>query len=213
MRTEMSTIHGIPADSESLRVFLHVGCGMARPERLPEVFRSPQWKEIRLDIDPSVKPDIIASLTDMSPVATASVDAIWSSHNLEHLNSFEVPMALAEFRRVLKPDGFALITLPDMRAIAKHVVADNLDATLYESPAGPISPLDVIFGHQASIEEGNHFMAHRTGFTASTLGRALIDAGFEEVRVHEGKRWDLWAVATMPETPETLFEELDGVVP
>lgn len=195
------------------RKLLHVGCGTARPERMPACFTNGQWQEIRLDIDQSVAPDIIASITDLSPVEDASMDAVWSSHNLEHLNAFEVPTALTEFRRVLKEDGFALITLPDLRAIARHVLADNLTNTLYESPAGPITPLDVIFGHQASIEKGNHYMAHRTGFTASTLGQALLDAGFDEVRVHEGKRWDLWAVATMPSTPGDLFDELDGVVP
>jgi hypothetical protein len=30
--------------------------------------------------------------------------------------------------------------------------------------------------------------------------------------VHEGTRWDLWAIGTMPETPEQVFEELAGVL-
>jgi SAM-dependent methyltransferase len=200
-------------DNVQQKTFLHVGCGMARRERLPTVFRTEQWHEVRLDIDPSVKPDIIASLTDMSPVDSESVDAIWSSHNIEHLNLHEVPVALREFKRVLRPDGFALITLPDLRAVARYIAADNLTDPLYHSPAGPITPLDIVFGHQAAIARGNHYMAHRVGFTATTLGQALVDAGFEEVRVHEGQRWDLWAVATMPETPASVFEELGDVVP
>jgi len=154
----------------------------------------------------------VGSITDMSAVPDASMDAIWSSHNLEHLNSFDVPTALAEFRRVLKPTGFALISLPDMLAIAQQVVNDALDDTLYMSPAGPISPLDMIFGHQAAIKAGNHYMAHRTAFTATTLGNALTEAGFEEVRVHEGTRWDLWAIATMPETSDSVFLELAEVM-
>lgn len=194
------------------RKLLHVGCGHSPRERLPFVFQHPSWQEVRYDIDPAVRPHIVGSITDMSAVPDASMDAIWSSHNLEHLNSFDVPTALAEFRRVLKPTGFALISLPDMLAIAKQVVNDALDETLYESPAGPIRPLDMIFGHQASIQAGNHFMAHRTAFTATTLGNALADAGFDEVRVHEGTRWDLWAVATMPETSEEVFADLAEVM-
>lgn len=201
-----------PPPPAARRRFLHVGCGQARPDRLPQVFQRADWREIRFDIDPSVNPDVIGSITDLQAIPDASMDALWSSHNLEHVNAFEVPLALAAFKRVLKPDGFALITLPDLRAVARHIANDLLQEPLYVSPAGPISPLDILFGHQDSIARGNGYMAHRTGFTARTLGQALVDAGFAEVRVHEGTRWDLWAVATMPETAESVFEELAGVL-
>lgn len=195
-----------------IRQLLHVGCGPARPERLPACFQTIAWQETRLDIDPNVKPHLIGSITDLHAVASGSVDALWSSHNLEHLHSYEVPVALAEFKRVLKPDGFALISVPDLRAIAQHIARDQLSQTLYQSASGPISALDVVFGHQASLASGNHYMAHRTGFTASTLGQNLLDAGFEEVRVHQGRRWDLWAIATLPDTSADCFDELAGVM-
>jgi ubiquinone/menaquinone biosynthesis C-methylase UbiE len=194
------------------RSLLHVGCGMAPKERLPICFQTPDWREIRLDIDPNVNPDVVGTILDMAAIESGTMDALWSSHNLEHVNSFEVPKALAEFRRVLKPTGFALISLPDMKAVARRIAEDMLNEPLYEAPAGPISPLDIVFGHQASIQRGHVYMAHRTGFTARTLGQALVDAGFTEVRVHEGTRWDLWAIATMPETPEAVFEELAPVL-
>ncbi len=191
---------------------LHVGCGQSRRESLPHFFQSAQWNEIRLDIDPQVNPDILGSILDLSAVPDASVDAIWSSHNLEHVNSFEVPIALAEFRRVLKLRGFVLITVPDLRVITKYVANNDLDQPLYQSAAGPITAMDVMFGHQASIANGNHYMAHRTGFTSNLLGKVLLDAGFSEVRVHEGQRWDLWALATLPETSSTIFQELESVL-
>lgn len=193
------------------RQLLHVGCGPVRVERLPICFRGAAWREIRLDIDPDVRPDIIGSITDLGMLADASVDAIWSSHNIEHLHSYEVPQALEEFKRVLKSDGFAVITVPDLRAVATHIANDDLVTPLYVSAAGPISALDILFGHQASLLAGKHFMAHRTGFTASTLGGSLIDAGFDEVRVREGTRWDLWAIATMPDTGAAVFDDLAGV--
>lgn len=174
---------------------LHVGCGTASRERLPACFQSEDWKEIKLDIDPKVKPDIIASLTDMGPVRTESMDAVWSSHSLEHLEGFEVSQALSEIQRVLKPTGFALITLPDLQQIAKLIAEGQVDNVIYTSPAGPITALDMLFGHQASIARGNHYMAHRTGFTAKRLGVKLTEAGFTEVRIKTGKSFDLWAVA------------------
>nr|WP_315472181.1 methyltransferase domain-containing protein [uncultured Undibacterium sp.] len=191
---------------------LHVGCGHSRRGSLPLFFQSAQWIEIRLDIDPHVQPDILGSITDLSAVADASVDAIWSSHNLEHINSFEVPIALAEFRRVLKPSGFVLITVPDLRAVARYVANNDLDETLYQSAAGPIAAMDIMFGHQASLASGHQYMAHRTGFSANLLGKVLLAAGFSEVRVHEGQRWDLWALATLSETDLSIFEELKGVL-
>lgn len=208
------TISGRPAapSPAAQRQLLHVGCGMPNPKRLPACFQQAGWREVRFDIDGRVRPDIVGSITDMSMIPDGCIDAIWSSHNLEHLNSFEVPVALAEFRRVLKPAGFVLLTLPDLRAIARHIAGGGLAEPLYQSPAGPIRALDVVFGHQASIEAGNGFMAHRTGFTADTLGAALLDAGFDEVRVHEGRHWDLWAVATMVEADPALFDELSGVM-
>lgn len=177
------------------KTLLHVGCGTAPQQRLPVCFHRPEWKEVRLDIDPKVKPDITASMTDMSPVQDASADAVWSSHNLEHLETHQVQVALKEFRRVLRPGGFALINLPDLERIAQLITQGKLDEVLYTSPAGPVRPIDMLFGHGPSIARGNHYMAHRTGFTAKRLGEQLRQAGFQEVRVISGSHYDLWAVA------------------
>lgn len=174
---------------------LHVGCGSAPKERLPECFRTGDWNEIRVDIDPDVKPDIVANLSDMSMVRSSTIDAVWSSHSLEHLEDYQVPAALGEFRRVLKPGGFALITMPDLEYVAKLVSEGKGDDVLYTSPAGPITPLDMMFGHKKSIANGNLHMAHRTGFTADRLKAKLAEAGFAEVRVLPGRSYDLWAVA------------------
>ena len=174
---------------------LHVGCGTAPKNRLPECFKAENWREIRLDIDPKVNPDIVASLTDMSEVASATMDAIWSSHNIEHLEGFQVDTALKEFIRVLKPGGFALVTLPDMDPVIRLLAEGKGDDVLYTSPAGPITPLDMLFGHQLSIARGNVHMAHRTAFNARRLGSFLVKAGFGDVRVISGSSYDLWAVA------------------
>ena len=134
----------------------------------------------------------------MSPVAADSVDAVWSSHNLEHLQRHEVPLALGEFRRVLKPHGLLLLTLPDLQHVARLIVEDRLEESAYVSQSGPITPLDMIFGHTASLARGNQFMAHRTGFTARSLHQLLIGAGFVEVTLRQGTSFDLWATGHKP---------------
>jgi SAM-dependent methyltransferase len=184
--------------SAALRSLLHVGCGPADPRKLPPAFFAPgEWREVRLDIDPGVAPDILGSITDMAAVATASFDAVWSAHNLEHLFAHEVPLALREFRRVLRPGGFALITLPDLQRVAELVAQDRLTEPAYVSPAGPIAPLDMLYGYGAAIAQGNPFMAHRTGFTARSLEAALVAARFDSVRVVRDESYALWATATV----------------
>lgn len=184
--------------SVSGKTVLNVGCGYPLRQKLHPHFHGPEWREIRLDLDPTVGPDIVCSITDMSPVSAEAVDAIWSSHNLEHLQRHEVPLALAEFLRVLRPRGLLLLTLPDLQQVARLVVEDRLEDQAYSSASGPITPLDMIFGHTPSLARGNRFMAHRTGFTARTLHNLLTEAGFAEVSLRQGASFDLWATAHKP---------------
>ncbi len=181
------------------RVVLHVGCGPYNPNKLHAAFRKEGWRELRVDINPNVKPDIVASMLAMPMISAASVDGVWSSHNIEHLYAHEVPVALAEFARVLKPGGVVLLTMPDLQRVAELIVQDKLDEPAYVSPAGPIAPLDILYGHRPQIAMGNVFMAHRTGFTARTLTQVLVNAGFERVKVERGKSFDLWAVGYKPQ--------------
>ena len=52
-----------------MKTFLHVGCGHNHKDLTTSGFNTPEWKELRLDIDKNVSPDIIATMTDMSPLA------------------------------------------------------------------------------------------------------------------------------------------------
>ena len=194
------------------RTVLHVGCGVYAPERLHPIFRGAGWREIRIDLDPRVRPDIVGTVTDLSVFPDGSVDGVWSSHNIEHLHDHEVPLALAEFRRVLKPTGVALVTTPDIEEVAKLVVDGKLNQVAYVSPAGPITALDMIFGHRASIQGGNGFMAHKTAFTSERIGRLMLEAGFAKVILRKGTNFDLWACALMPEAavPEAPADGRDA---
>jgi predicted SAM-dependent methyltransferase len=187
-----------------MNTFLHVGCGNKRKDRTTNGFNTDHWQELRFDIDESVTPDLVGTMTDMSSVASESVDAIFSSHNIEHLYPHEVPVALAEFLRVLKPNGFAVITCPDLQAVCALVAEDRLTEPAYTSPAGPITPLDILYGLRSSMQKGNLYMAHRCGFTQKVLTGTLQSSGFK--RVASMKRaapyFDLWALATKADLNE-----------
>jgi len=180
---------------------LNAGSGPASRERLREFFPSIEFLEVRMDIDPATRPDLVGSFADMRElVADASFEAVWSSHSLEHLHAHEALPALAEFRRVLRADGFAVVTCPDVAAVAKLLTEHDLDHVAYTSPAGPIRIHDMLYGHGPSVEAGRAHMAHKTGFTAARLGRLATQAGFAEARVYEGGQYDLWAALLTPET-------------
>ena len=194
--------------ASSTKTFLHVGCGAKRKNQTTLAFGKDEWLEIRLDIDPSHSPDVTGTMTDMSGVASGAVDAIFSSHNIEHLYPHEVPIALSEFKRVLKPDGFAVITCPDLMSVSKLIAEDKLTDAAYGSPAGPIAPIDILYGHRGSIARGNLFMAHRCGFTEKVLRGTLRAAGFATVAtITRGFApfFDLWAVASVTELSDELM--------
>lgn len=180
----------------SAKIVLHAGCGCADHRDIPPGFRTPDWREVRFDIDPAVAPDIVGSITDMAPVITGSIDALYNSHVIEHLYPHEVPVALREFHRVLAPDGFVVLACPDLQSIAERVAADNLMEPVSNSAAGPVAPIDMLYGHRPSLAAGNLFMAHRTGFTARSLMRLLMEAGFANVAVARTSIFALWAIAT-----------------
>jgi SAM-dependent methyltransferase len=185
---------------ETQRV-LYVGCG--HDKKAHEIFTG--WELIRLDVDPAVKPDIVASMTQMRPVPSGSVDAVYSRHNLEHLEYHEVALALGEFRRVLKPDGFALIIVPDLQIVAELILEGKLEETAYISAAGPIAPIDMLFGFRPALRDGKYYMAHRMGFTQRTLLGHIVRAGFSGGVVRAIGTKELWAEArTLPGKPDQL---------
>lgn len=115
----------------------------------------------------------------MTTLPAAQFDAVYCSHNLEHYYRHDVPRVLAGFRHVLNADGFAEIHVPDLADLMQTVVRRGLDVDdlLYQSPAGPITVRDVLYGLGTEIERsGNDFWAHKTGFTKKSLTALLVHA-------------------------------------
>ena len=97
------------------------------------------------------------------PFRDGAVDEIWSSHALEHVALADVAPALAEWFRVLRPGGTAVIQVPNLDYAAEFWL---------RHPGDPWS-LQILFGLQSHPGE-----FHRTGWNLRTLGEALTTAGF-----------------------------------
>jgi len=142
------------------------------------------FEHILLDVDPGVHPDILCDARDLLTLEAGSFDAVYCSHNLEHYYWHEVPKVLAGIRSVLREGGFVHLLVPDIQSVMQTVVEKGLEpeAVLYQSPAGPIMVLDVLYGYTVELERsGSPYFAHKTGFSLNSLHRKLLEASFSKV--------------------------------
>lgn len=144
------------------------------------------WDHVLLDIWKGPGVDIVTDARNMVEMSLPEgYDAVYCAHNLEHYYAHDVSVVLAGFHAWLKPEGEVHIVVPNLGQLIADMVefGIELEQVLYESDAGPITPLDVFFGYGKEVETGNPFYAHKTGFTATRLHRVLNDAGFKDVKV------------------------------
>ena len=120
------------------------------------------------------------------PHAGGTVDAVYSSHMLEHLDRGEAWSFLAECRRVLKPDGILRLAVPDLRNAA-YTYLRLSDANGFlrhlqfdlDKPRGPVARLRRLL----SGGRGHHWMYDRDSLVALVEG-----AGFVNVEMMEQGR-------------------------
>lgn len=124
------------------------------------------YKEITLDIDKTYNPDIVADVKDLSALPSESFDCIFASHILEHIHYFLVPTVLKEFQRILKPNGFARIVVPNIKIVSEYLENDCMLDTIYESNSGPVTALDLLYSQKYYTRKNSFdFAFHKTGFT------------------------------------------------
>lgn len=87
---------------------MNVGCGITV---------HPDW--VNLDSSAAVPGVIRHDLRRGLPYPDASLDAVYASHVLEHLEPDAGARLLRECHRVLKPEGTVRIVVPDLEAIVK----------------------------------------------------------------------------------------------
>jgi SAM-dependent methyltransferase len=189
-----------------MKKVLNVG-GNSKAIPLPPQYDG--FAHVLLDIDPKGSPDIVGDARKLASLGAGQFDAIYCSHNLEHYYRHEVQQVLAGFLHVLKENGFAHIRVPDIHEVMRVTIERGLDIddVLYQSPAGPIRVLDVLYGHSVEIERsGQEFFAHKTGFTRKSLLHALQKAGFKKIYSVVGNL-EIDALA-FKGTPDRIIREL-----
>ncbi len=97
------------------------------------------------------------------PFLDGAVDEIWSSHALEHVQRSDVGPTLAEWFRVLRHGGTAVIQVPNLEYACRYWL---------DHPGEPWA-MALLFGKQD--HEGEF---HRTGWNPATFRADLEVAGF-----------------------------------
>jgi predicted SAM-dependent methyltransferase len=168
------------------RIVVNVGCGKTKLDTQSKYFLD--WKEIRIDAFENDTADMISSIIDFEGVPNDSVDAIWASHVVEHNYFHDLPKIFNSMLRILKPNGFAVIRVPDLAEIAHRIEDGLIDDLVYDSGAGPIYPIDWIYGHRGLTEFWGEGMLHKTGFTKKSMNQVLQSLGFDaQIKTQEGE--------------------------
>lgn len=120
------------------------------------------------------------------PFESDSVEAVFSSHLIEHLHPAIASHVLRESLRVLRPKGVIRVVAPSLEwALAKYSEKD------------PTPFLDSVFEHQANIKD-----CHKWMYTESSLIALLDSTGFADVRAMKYKEGRLPEVEKIDNRPE-----------
>ena len=81
------------------------------------------WKNFNAQQKPDV--DIIGNIKDLSQFENESIDEIYASHVLEHVDIRSTPSTIKGIYRVLKKGGKFYVSVPDMDALTVEDLNDT----------------------------------------------------------------------------------------
>jgi len=122
-----------------------------------------------------------------------SIDAIFSSHVMEHLFMNEVEKLIPEFRRVLKTGGICRVVVPDLEKIITQYDVND-----------PRKFLTDIFEVSQRGEVKN---SHHCGFTGNFLINLFSEAGFSKCSVLQYQVGNCPDIDKLDNRPDSIFFE------
>jgi len=144
------------------------------------------------------------------PYADNSVEAIYSSHTLQHLYLHEAESVLSECARVLKPGGILRLALPDVEHLARQLLSGvggaGQDAGRYFNSRLLAYPEDrpTLSGRLQSAVGGH---TNRWQASASMVRQLMIGAGLVHIYDREYRRGNLPMLDTIETREDSLFLE------
>ena len=134
----------------------------------------------QLDIANSYKENHVglANVVKKIPHADDSVDVVYSSHMLEHLDQQDAKKCLLEIYRVLKKGGILRLALPDIEAkIEEYIKTKDADTFIQETYLTVPTPKSLIQRLYFFFIGPRH---HLWMYDSESLKKLLIDCGFND---------------------------------
>lgn len=103
------------------------------------------------------------------PLPDDYADEAVAIHVLEHLERWDAPAALLEWRRVLKPGGLLVLELPDLIKCCKNIL-------------GLADEQEGLLGLWGDPRHREPLMMHRWGWTVREVADELRSAGFRKIK-------------------------------
>ena len=125
---------------------------------------------VNIDIREEVDPDIVDDAFKLNKFQPDTIDLIYSSHMLEHLDFKEADTALKRWFEILKSGGILRLAVPDVQAAFAHYFYWGDLKLMYSN----------LWGSQR-----HPYDYHKSGYDEKTLTEKLYETGFNEVR-----KWD-----------------------
>ncbi len=113
------------------------------------------------------------------PEKKNSIDLIYSSHLLEHLDSKETDKFLSNCKKILKPNGILRLVVPDFDILIKNYLADrNVNSFIESSCLVGQKPKNLLKKLQYLVQ--GHGWHHQM-FTKDSLRNVLHNHGFKAI--------------------------------
>ena len=125
------------------------------------------WKILNIQKNDGV--DFVGDITDLSQFEDESIDEIYASHVVEHIDQKNIKKTLKGINRVLKNDGKFYISVPDLDILCKIFIEKTAPLKV------KFHVMRMMFGGQ--IDE---FDYHYFGWNYEFLNSYLIEAGFKK---------------------------------
>ena len=125
------------------------------------------WKILNIQKNDGV--DFVGSISDLSQFDDNSIEEIYASHVVEHVDQKNIKKTLEGIYRVLKNDGKFYISVPDLDVLCRIFIDNKAPAKV------KFHVMRMMFGGQT-----DEFDYHYFGWNYEFLNSYLIEAGFKK---------------------------------
>ena len=128
------------------------------------------WSILNIQKKDVEKVDFVGDITDLSQFENNSVDEIYASHVVEHVNQKDINKTLSGIHRVLKNEGKFYVSVPDLDILCRIFLEPKAP------PKVKFHVMRMMFGGQT-----DEFDFHYFGWNFQFMKDFLTTAGFKKI--------------------------------